>query len=248
MTRRNSKDNSRMKIWVISSMIFILVSSSFQTPSAYKPLMISELFRHGARTAYNDDAPYILKTGIGNLTGNGQRMHFVLGQQVRENYKSLFNYTKENPVSNMDYILYSSIVQRCIISANSHLLGLFPPGEWVGDLITSEKAFTRMPDFDAEITVKFENDTKSALPLGLRVFPILTQTKSDDYIFFPGIRESCPKLRKGSEIARARANMQFKAELNITKVKLEKIGIDFEKLGGEDFDLAMVFKLFDIQR
>lgn len=71
-----------LKIFIAVLLPILVVS---QQPVGYKTIMVSELIRHGARTGFGDyDHPYAQEVGIGNLTGNGQRMHFILGQQVKK--------------------------------------------------------------------------------------------------------------------------------------------------------------------
>jgi hypothetical protein len=75
-----------------------------------------ELWRHGARAAARDtfNQPYVKTEGPGNLTGNGMRMHYVLGQSIKEKYKNtLF---KDAPKYS-DYEVTCSEVQRTMLSA-----------------------------------------------------------------------------------------------------------------------------------
>lgn len=226
------------------------LTSLIKSQTLYKPIMISEIFRHGARTAYGDDqSEYVKEIGVGNLTGNGQRMHFLLGQQVKENYKDLFNYDGTNKISNYDYLLYSSSVQRCIVSGNSHLLGIFPPGEFIGDKITAEKnsSFNVLPDFQGTLTVGFQNDSKSALPVGARVFPVLTKNAEEDYYFFPGCL-SCPAMANQSEGYRESNSVKYQSELNVTIKVLQDLGYDPKIVNREKWDMIGIYALYDIVR
>jgi hypothetical protein len=104
--------------------------------------MISELLRHGARTpvrrgAIKPSAPFykeIEEVGYGNLTGNGQHMHMLLGMQLKKEYPQLFDpesssfHSYQSPlyrtmtkpkINNSQYELHSSHVLRCILSAQS---------------------------------------------------------------------------------------------------------------------------------
>lgn len=233
--------------WGVILLALILQGSFQQSSPKYKTVMISELFRHGARTAYNDNKhPYIKTVGMGNLTGNGERMHFILGQQVRDNYKGLFNYTKENPITNMDYQLYSSAVPRCIISGNSHLLGLFPPGEAIGDVVTSDNDLTRTPEYFGEFTVSFHNT--SSLPYGIRTFPIETNNMEIDFLFMNFVFKSCPDLREESMMARQVFNGESKHLLNITDAWMKRIGYDPRDFGSDVWDMIQTYTIFDIVR
>ena len=180
-----------------------------------KPILVSELFRHGARTNVNSghykvSAPFIgqlEKIGLGNLTGNGGHMHLLLGMQLNKEYPHLFDpndaefrmyqspefrkYSKPK-VNNFQYKLYSSSVHRCIVSAQSHLLGLYPPDAQTGDYLThSEHDFVYKPIFD-NLTVSFKNETStSALPLGQRIFPLENLSPSEDRFFFADLKKAC---------------------------------------------------------
>lgn len=179
-----------------------------------QPVMISEIFRHGARTpVYSNhlkpSSPHLQEIkdiGWGNLTGNGHHMHLLLGMQIRKDYPSLFEPTDANfhrfqspkfkkltkpMVNNFQYELYSSSVHRCIVSAQSHLLGIYPPGKETGDYLNHpDHDFVYKPVYD-NLQVQFTNSTNSALPLGLRVFPVMTQSKKEDQFFFPGLTLTC---------------------------------------------------------
>lgn len=65
------------------------------------------MWRHGARAAaYNTfDQDYVVQEGPGNLFGNGQRMHYILGKSIREKYAdTLF----KGPAKYSDYEVTTS--------------------------------------------------------------------------------------------------------------------------------------------
>jgi len=88
-------------------------------------VMIAELWRHGARTPSTNKLglKYVDEEGKGHLTGNGVRMHYLLGSQIRSNYKDLF--FRGSQSGNVS-LVYSSDVERTFLSARAHLMGLFP--------------------------------------------------------------------------------------------------------------------------
>lgn len=59
----------------------------------YELVLLTEYVRHGARTTWKDSMklPLTSLLGIGNITANGMRMHFILGSQLRLNYPTIFN-------------------------------------------------------------------------------------------------------------------------------------------------------------
>ena len=164
----------------------------------YKTVLVAELFRHGARTTTKRDKinfPFTKEIGFGNLTGNGQRMHFLRGQEIRKNYSELFN-TGQEP-TNFDYILYSSPLPRCIVSANSHLLGIYPPGPNMGNKVSTSQTgeglkYMSPPGEGANVV--FNNQTyPSALPGGFRAFPVIS-FQNIDYMFLHNGEKSCPGI------------------------------------------------------
>jgi hypothetical protein len=75
------------------------------------PVFIAEVFRHGARTPtknyLNED--YVNQFGLENLTGNGERQHFVLGSYIKLLYPDLFDFSEDPQNFNDDFIvMYSS--------------------------------------------------------------------------------------------------------------------------------------------
>jgi hypothetical protein len=240
---------------------------------------VSELFRHGARTHvhpghFKTSSPFyeeIDLIGIENLTGNGERMHFLLGSQLRKDYPNLFEpedpefhlyqspvYKKAKPkINNFQTELYSSIVHRCIVSAQSHLMGVYPPGKETGDYLNHpESNFGLKPDFE-NLQVSFTNSTNSALPLGFRVFPIMTTSKESDRYFYPSLK-SCDLpydykkehtriskqltekyLTKGGSIKRLVA-AGFKASKYVPK--------DWKKGEGREWTLETMSRFYDSMR
>jgi hypothetical protein len=87
------------------------------------------LFRHGDRTpcsVYPTD-PYSDRSqwpvGFGELTAAGKLMHYQLGQWFRARYKGLLG----PDYSELEVEVWSTDVDRTIMSAQSNLAGLFPP-------------------------------------------------------------------------------------------------------------------------
>ena len=230
-----------------------------QQPSRYKTVLIAELFRHGARTTTKRDKinfPFTKRIGFGNLTGNGQRMHFLLGQQIRKNYSELFNTAK--PPTNFDYLLYSSPLPRSLVSANSHLLGIYPPGKINGDTVSTSQTgegLRFMSPPGNEIDVVFENKTSdSALPDGFRVFPVLS-FQNIDYMFLHNGNKSCPGMgalntKKGTERSQPREVEETgSVYVRETIKQVEAAGLSsFDIFGKPHWTLYLLNKLFDQSR
>ena len=219
----------------------------------YKTVFIAELFRHGARTTTKVDKanfPFTSEIGFGNLTGNGQRMQFLLGQQIRKNYSELFN-TGSGP-SNFDYLLYSSPIPRCIVSANSHMLGLYPPGPTAGDKVSTSQTGDGLkymsPPGDEVPDVVFNNQTfPSALPSGVRVFPILN-FQNIDYMFLHNGRETCPGMGSlKSQIDPKTASDTL--DVTETAKQMEAAGLKAEIIFGQStWTTDLLDKFFDQAR
>ena len=106
------------------------------------PIMLAEVWRHGARSSvYNVlHQEYADKVGLGNVIGNGLRSHYLLGNQIREDYKdtlfsgpSFFNTTK----------VFTTDTERTYLSAVAHIDGLLPAG--TGQQISNSVPATKLP-------------------------------------------------------------------------------------------------------
>ena len=111
---------------LIISLLALLTSQclTITKKDDYEVLMISALWRHGARVSRKnvfklEDSKYDPQ----DLTGNGARMHYILGQQISQyDYPELFTTTEPRR-----YMIYSTQTQRTQISAYSLAMGLFAP-------------------------------------------------------------------------------------------------------------------------
>ncbi|XP_076284181.1 testicular acid phosphatase homolog [Lasioglossum baleicum] len=86
------------------------------------------VFRHGDRTpteTYPTDPyrEYNWEDGLGALTKNGLRRMYNVGQWIREKYGSVIGGKYESRLS----LVRSSYADRCLMSAQALLAGLYPP-------------------------------------------------------------------------------------------------------------------------
>jgi len=97
------------------------------------------VYRHGDRTPidpYPNDPyrdPKFWPTDFGQLTNEGKRHHYELGQWLRQRYNGLINET----YSRKQIVVRSTDVDRTLMSAYSNLAGLYPPkgkDAWMGDM------------------------------------------------------------------------------------------------------------------
>jgi len=157
--------------------------------AAKTPVMIAELWRHGVRTAaYNTlHQKYVDGEGPGNLVGNGMRMHYLLGTQIRSSYKNSLFPDGTQPWNTS--IVYSSSYDRTMMSAQAHMLGIFPKG--TGQIISNSnsKTFTPpTPTPDVTVSGSF------AMPEGARDILIKSIPLEEDDLFEKGFKNTCPAL------------------------------------------------------
>lgn len=158
----------------------------------YTPKIVVELWRHGARAAARNTfkQDYVVQEGPGNLIGNGMRMHYVLGQAIRNKYKdTLFT----SPAKYSDYEVTSSQVQRTMLSAYSHMLGIYPLGE--GLKTTNDVDSTKMPPFVTAVAPS-PAIANNALEGGYKPIPVNVIPQDQDDVFMKGFEKLCPKADK----------------------------------------------------
>ena len=137
-------------------------------------------FRHGARAPQkyfnNTHLDYIKEKWErpGELTGVGQRMHYLLGRRNRERY--VYEYQFLSPKFDPHEILiYSTKFNRTLLSVASQLQGLYPVG--TGELLITDKKkemAVPMVNLSSDIITKQEElDAQNyALPNQMSLAPI----------------------------------------------------------------------------
>ena len=159
------------------SLIFLLII--FQIKAEDKLVFVKTHFRHGARAPeyyYNEPYDYVKEnwTSPGELTGIGQRMHYLLGIRNRIWYINETNFLSKtfNP---HEILIYSSSYNRTIVSVSSQLQGLYPQFEHIGEKLTKEQEDNAVPrvniDYDI-IKTEIENLNLSALPHSMMLAPV----------------------------------------------------------------------------
>ena len=128
-------------------------------------------FRHGARAPQHINASYYDMLGHkwtnpGELTGMGQRMHYLLGLLNR------IKYIKEEKFLNETYdpheiLIYSSEYNRTITSAAAQLQGMYPIKDEVGLQLTKEQEELSIP----QVNIDNEEIKKERDNLGLKALP-----------------------------------------------------------------------------
>lgn len=208
--------------------------------------LILELYRHGSRTTEKNylNQSYFDDLGPMALYANGMRQHLMLGRQIAQNYSRLLSGSQ-----NVSYaITYSSSETRCILSAQSHNIGIYDLG--IGSEITSNTPEAINPP--STITVPQPTDNYS-LSQGYWPTQIITQmNRSEDTMFMPR-GEGCPFLEKTvSEEISAQGDKYFEAiQNNVTLFyeRLAGLGYGCKKILGKDScnqsDLVMYYDIFN---
>ena len=138
-------------------------------------------FRHGARAPqkfYNREKylDYILEywDTPGELTAAGQRMHYLLGIRNRIRYivEEKFLSDKYDP---HEILMYSSYINRTIISAAAQLQGLYPQFSQKGEFIYENQSNYSNPQVSIDhkiINEQIENLGNYSLPNSMILIPI----------------------------------------------------------------------------
>ena len=129
-------------------------------------------FRHGARAPQkyldlekHQDYIFDQWDRPGELTGMGQRMHYLLGLRNRERYinQTGFLSKKFDP---HEMLIYSSCFNRTLLSVASQLQGLYPQSEKLGEKLDEEQRIKATP-----IVTLSQNIKDMAKQLGDQALP-----------------------------------------------------------------------------
>ena len=184
-----------MAILIIFIQIFLCISSQDRLVFVYTH------FRHGARgpTELNDNYKDLLEESwenTGELTGVGERMHYLLGFRNRIRYikNQTFLSEKYDP---HEILIYSSDSNRTLVSCSSHLQGLYPQRDLNGKKLSDSQINLANPQVDMdyeEINQEKKNLGNYALPYSMILAPIRT-IKDDEKKFHLHKIKGCGELR-----------------------------------------------------
>ena len=159
---------------------YILFFILFHLILSDKLIFVSTHFRHGARAPMKVNSNYRdhikeLWTNPGELTGVGQRMHYILGLRNRLRYiTETYKFLSEKFDSH-EILIYSSAFNRTILSAFAQLQGLYPEFELLGDRLTKEQENMAIPDINYKypyIEKNLEKIEGYALPNLMTLIPV----------------------------------------------------------------------------
>ena len=159
----------RVKKWIIFVLLILVPTISF---SAEKLIFTLDLIRHGDRTPIRviPAIPYKWKIGLGQLTAEGMRQEYELGKQFRKHYIDETHLLPANYQQESMYV-FSTDVERTLMSAESVLMGLYPPG-----------------------TGPVTDKSQAGLPQAYQPIPIHTAPKKYDHMIIHRIDSAAEKM------------------------------------------------------
>ena len=149
-------------------------------------IFVSLHSRHGARAPLEVDEnkkDFLGEywTNPGELTPAGHRMEYILGLRNRQRYINIFGFLSQK-YDPHEILVYSTNVNRTILSIASQLQGLYPMYNKSGEYLTKEQIKVSKPpinvDYD-EINKEIENIKNSSLPNYMTIIPIHTRSFSE---------------------------------------------------------------------
>ena len=190
-----------------------------------KLLFVFELFRHGARSPLfnvtklpNEDSYidcYHTKwPNAGKLTNLGYRMQYILGLHNRYRYNEfLTNLTIPN-----DIHVLSTRTVRAFVSAQAHLIGMFPNDEVNRNVIEDDKLDKAIPPI--EMNEQLQNDIDKMgnmiMPYSIQRIPInyFDDIEIDTILTEPDV---CPNMKEYKAKRRVSAKVkEFQTKVNNT--------------------------------
>ena len=226
--------------------LFSLISLSL---SEERLVFLLTHFRHGARSPqryYNKSShlDYILETWKtpGELTGSGQRMHYLLGLRNRERYIENQTFLSYN-FDPHEILIYSSSINRTLISASSHLQGLYP--EETGEILNSMQEEDALPQI--KLSPKIEEIRKhmdgNALPHRISLAPIRMINNNERKIIMYDISE-CVWRR---EEVKAKNLENMESLKNIVKTFNERFAKNLTVMFGDktEYDIDFIEHMCD---
>jgi len=166
-----------------------IVKTDEITSNIYKVLYLAEITTEGTATPETNPLSdkLIDELGFNILTPSGYRMHFTLGQQLRENYKDFFS----RRVDPHEIKVFSANTEPAQASCRAHIMGLFPLLKH--STITGGISDGIMPSFDGVTTTVESN---RSIPHIAKPFPIKADSVREDFDFLVDLYATCPKASK----------------------------------------------------
>ena len=173
--------------------IFFLITNFY--PTNEEIVFVFEHFRHGASSSKYVNKNYtdlydIKWIGDGELTSVGMRMLYLIGVHIRTKYNNIIN----KNTSSKELLVYSTDLNRTILSAESQLLGMFPPEK--GKAIPKDDIKRSYPPNKISKEAQSEIDKLGniSIPSKIRAIPInFFHKERKPYLLTE--KEDCPKTK-----------------------------------------------------
>ena len=217
-------------------LLIIFIISFDKAESSEKLVFVMTHFRHGARAPqnyYTEHLDYIKQswTNPGELTGLGQRMHYLLGLRNRIRYIDEYKFLNEafNP---HEILIYSSPFNRTINSVSSQLQGLYPQSVKKGEIIRDDQEPYSRPQVRINYTKIDEEKEKLgnyALPNSMMIAPVRMINNNEKKIIIYDIE---PCTLKRDEIKKKNSET-LESLINIVKDFTQRFGAKLDIFYGK---------------
>lgn len=210
-----------------------------------KLIFVETIFRHGARAPIkvnnSRDLMGVNWNYTGELTAIGKRMEYLLGVYNRERYIQNFKFLSEK-YDPHEILIYSSDINRTLISISSLLQALYPMSNETGDKLNKEQLTTAVPPLNIsceEIDDKINTLKDSALPNYMNIFPI-------HFITIENTTDQC--VAKIKEISNQNSQnkkiiLDFVEEFN--KNFSKQLNQAYERPKENKFNFSFIFPIYD---
>ena len=232
------------------NILFINILLFFQIKAEDKLVFVMTHFRHGARAPqyyYKDYLDYIKEKWLypGELTGIGQRMHYLLGIRNRIRYIDEIKFLSDT-FDPHEILIYSSPFNRTIISASSQLQGLYPQFVSLGEKIEDGQEENAKPQVDTDcelINEQIKLLNNSALPYSMILAPIRMINNNERKITLYDI-EGCTDERDAIKKKNSETLQSLIDLVNTFKERYgEKLNEFYEK--EENYDMSFIDNFCD---
>ena len=213
-----------------------------------KLIFVSLHSRHGARAPLDCDENHYdflgeKWTNPGELTPSGQRMEYILGLRNRQRYIKISGFLSQT-YDPHELLVYSTNVNRTILSIASQLQGLYPMYTKSGYNLTEEQIKVSIPpvevDYD-DIQKEIKSIKESALPNYMTIIPIhtlLTSERKMNVQDSAGCKEKVNKTRDYNKFNNEKVvnetnnfNEKYSEKLNKYYNNPENFKYDFDWIG-----------------
>ena len=164
--------------FILYLLLIYSISSSY-SDNGEKLIFVVTHFRHGSRAPQSINSSFYdllgeKWTNPGELTGMGQRMHYILGIRNRKRYVIDEKFLSEQ-FDPHEILIYSSSFNRTMVSASSQLQGLYPQSAEKGEVLSDaqkELSYPQVDCNDSYIAEQIDLLENNALPYKMMLAPI----------------------------------------------------------------------------